>query len=481
MIRRITLLMVFLCFGQIASAQQAPATRPMNVLFICIDDLRPELGCYGSPIKSPHIDALAARGLVFNRAYCQQAVCSPSRTSMLTGRRPDTTKIYDLETHFRATIPDVITLPQWFKQHGYHTRSFGKVYHGKLDDPPSWSVPHSPNRANQYSDPKTIALLTQIGAEMDEVGGKTKGPAHEIANVTSDSDLPDGYIADKAIEAMRQVKDKPFFLAVGFLKPHLPFVAPKRFFDLYPPESIGLSPNPSPPKDVPPIALTNYAELRAYTDMPKKGELSDDQAKELRRAYFACVSWVDSQVGRVLKELDDLGLRDNTIVVIWGDHGWHLGDEGLWCKHTNFEIAARAAFVVSAPGMKSAGKKTNALIEYVDIYPTLCELAKVPLSDGLEGTSFAPLLDDPSRAWKKAAFSQYPRRQDVMGYSMRTDRYRYTEWQKRDNHDEIVARELYDEQADPMEAVNLAGHPNQSATIEQLHAQLQAGWKAAEP
>lgn len=453
----------------------------MNVLFICIDDLRPELGCYGSPIKSPHIDALAARGLVFNRAYCQQAVCSPSRTSMLTGRRPDTTKIYDLETHFRATIPDVITLPQWFKQHGYHTRSFGKVYHGKLDDPPSWSVPHSPNRANQYSDPKTIALLKQIGAEMDEVGGKTKGPAHEIANVTSDSDLPDGYIADKAIEAMRQVKNKPFFLAVGFLKPHLPFVAPKRFFDLYPPESIGLSPNPSPPKDVPPIALTNYAELRAYTDMPKKGELSDDQAKELRRAYFACVSWVDSQVGRVLKELDDLGLRDNTIVVIWGDHGWHLGDEGLWCKHTNFEIAARAAFVVSAPGMKSAGKKTNALIEYVDIYPTLCELAKVPLSDGLEGTSFAPLLDDPSRAWKKAAFSQYPRRQDVMGYSMRTDRYRYTEWQKRDNHDEIVARELYDEQADPMEAVNLAGHPNQSATIEQLHAQLQAGWKAAEP
>ena len=453
----------------------------MNVLFICIDDLRPELGCYGSPIKSPNIDALAARGLVFNRAYCQQAVCSPSRTSMLTGRRPDTTKVYDLETHFRTTIPDVITLPQWFKQHGYHTQSFGKVYHGKLDDPPSWSVPHSPNRASQYSDPKTIALLKEIGAEMDEVGGKTKGPAHEIADVKSDSDLPDGYIADKSIEAMRQVKDKPFFLAVGFLKPHLPFVAPSRFFDLYPPESIGLSPDPSPPKDVPPIALTNYAELRAYTDMPKKGQLSDEEAKELRRAYFACVSWVDSQIGRVLKELDDLGLRDNTIVVIWGDHGWHLGDEGLWCKHTNFEIAARAAFIVSTPTMKPAGKKTDALVEYVDIYPTLCALAKLPLPDGLEGTSFAPLLDDPSRSWKKAAFSQYPRRQDVMGYSMRTDRYRYTEWQKRDNPDEIVARELYDEQADPMETVNLAGHPDQASVVQELHAQLRAGWKAAKP
>jgi arylsulfatase A-like enzyme len=473
--------LAFLLFLVIAALPpQCFAAEKMNVMFFAVDDLRPELGCYGSQVKSPNLDALAKRGLLFNRAYCQQAVCSPSRTSLLTGRRPDTTKIYDLETHFRDTIPDVVTLPQYFMQNGYHAQSFGKVYHGSLNDPKSWSVPHTQNRQPHYSDPKTLEALKKASADTTEVGGKNKGPASEIAEVDSDSQLPDGFIADKAIEAMRQVKDKPFFLAVGFVKPHLPFVAPRRFFDLYPRESIELSPNRKPPQGVPPIALTNFAELRAYSDMPKTGPLSDDQARALRRAYYASISFMDAQVGKVIEELDRLGLREKTIIIVWGDHGWHLGDQGLWCKHTNFEIAARTVMMISVPGAKHAGAKTDALTELIDIYPTLCDLAGLPKPGGLEGTSFAPLLDDPARAWKSAAFSQYPRQKDVMGHSMRTSKYRYTEWQK-GTAKEVVARELYDEEKDPLETVNLANEPQQGETIKTLSAQLNAGWKESAP
>jgi arylsulfatase A-like enzyme len=460
-------------------ADSFAADRP-NILFIAIDDLRPELGCYGSPVKSPNLDALAKRGLLFERAYCQQAVCSPSRTSLLTGRRPDTTRVYDLETHFRKNIPDVVTLPQHFKANGYHTQSFGKIYHGALDDPQSWSVPHTANKASQYSDPKTLADIKRRSATASEVGGRTKGPAFEIAEVDADNKLPDGFIADKAIEAMRQVKDKPFFLAVGFMKPHLPFVAPKRFFDLYPPGSIQLSPNPNAPRDVPALALTNFGELRGYTDIPKgKEPITDQQAKDLRRAYYAATSFMDSQVGRVLEELDKLGLRENTIVIVWGDHGWHLGDLGQWCKHTNFEIATRAAMMISVPKMNHAGAKTAALVEFVDIYPTLCELSGLSLPEGLEGMSFAPLLDDPNRAWKKAAFSQYPRPgQKAMGYTMRTDRYRYTEWVNTGNKS-VIARELYDHRSDPLETKNVAGE--QAEAVKQLSEQLAKGWRDAGP
>ena len=445
--------------------------QKLNVLFIAVDDLRPELGCYGGAVKSPNLDALAAKGLLFNRAYCQQAVCSPSRTSLLTGRRPDTTKVYDLETHFRKTIADVVTLPQYFKQNGYHTQSFGKIFHGGLDDPASWSAPHTENRVRQYSDPKTLAEIKKRGAAGSEVGGKNKGPATEIAQC-ADNELPDGSIADHAIEAMGQMKDKPFFLAVGFLKPHLPFVAPKKYWDMYPPESIALSPNPNRPKDAVPLAMTNFGELRAYTDMPKGDKpLSDEQARNLRRGYYAAASYMDAQVGRLIAELDRLGLREKTIIIVWGDHGWHLGDLSQWCKHTNFEIATRAALMISAPGMKHAGAKTDALTEFVDIYPSLCELAGLKIAGGVQGESFAKLLDDPSRPFKAMAMSQYPRQKDVMGYSMRTDRWRYTEWVKKDKHDEVVARELYDHQSDPGETANVAAA--NADTVKQLSQQLQ--------
>ena len=484
MMRPFLLLVAFLAAGAMPPCGASAAQRP-NVLFIAVDDLRPELGCYGAAhIKSPNIDALAASGITFNRAYCQQAVCSPSRISLMTGRRPDTTKIYDLTTALRKTLPDVVTLPQHFKNHGYHAAGFGKIYHGGLDDQESWSAPHTPNRAMQYGDPKILAQVKQNGAEGWEQGGKNKGPAWEAADV-ADNALPDGYIADKAIAAMRaaaaEAKTKPFFLAVGFEKPHLPFVAPKKYFDLYPPAAqIKLPENNDAPKGAPQLAMTNWAELRPYVGIPKKGPLSDEQAKELIRAYYASVSYVDAQVGRLLDELTRLRLRENTIVILWGDHGYQLGEQGLWCKHTNFENSTRVPLIISAPARKSRGTRSNALVELVDVYPTLCALANLSLPDGLEGTSLVPLLENPEKPLKSAAFSQYPRRDDkVMGYSIRTDRFRYTEWQEdwKSDKPNVIARELYDHEADPRETVNVADDPKHAETIKQLSQQLKAGWK----
>ncbi|MEA2736499.1 MAG: iduronate 2-sulfatase [Humisphaera sp.] len=467
------------------------AAEKMNVLFIAVDDLRPaELGCYGSPhVKSPNIDALAKGGITFNRAYCQQAVCSPSRTSLMTGRRPDTTKIFDLETHFRDTIPDVVTLAQHFKNNGYHAQGFGKIYHGSLNDERSWSVPHTSPSGAAYGDPQIARdiqrrreELTKKGITGRELNRRMKGPAWEAADV-EDEKLPDGSTTAGAIKALGEVKDKPFFLAVGFLKPHLPFVAPKKYFDLYPPaDQIELPENRTAPQNAPEFATTTFGELRGYAGMPKGDEpVSDQQARELIRAYRACVSYTDAQIGKVLAELDRLKLRDNTIVILWGDHGWHLMEQGQWCKHTNFENATRAPLILSIPGHKNAGAKTDAFVEFVDIYPTLCDTAGLSKPDGLEGVSFLPLLDDPKRPWKSAAFSQYPRGQKAMGYSMRTDRYRYTEWQARDDSKQVLARELYDHQADPGETKNVAVEPNRAQTVKELSEQLRRGWRGALP
>jgi len=485
-----------------ALAADAEQPGKFNVLFIAVDDLRPEAGCYGNPlIRTPHIDALAARGTLFNRAYCQQAVCSPSRTSLLTGLRPDTTKVYDLQTHFRLHLPEVVTLPQHFKQHGYDTRGFGKIFHGGLDDPESWTVPHWRPGGPGYGKPETLAAMAEEQKELrgrlgrpvevlqrDPKTGaplrvsrpkfRVRGPAWEDPDV-ADNALPDGKTTDRAIETLRQLKDKRFFLAVGYLKPHLPFVAPKKYYDLYRREDLKLAPNPLPPKDVPAMALTSWGELRNYKGIPKKGPLSDEMALDLIHGYYAATSFVDAQIGRLIGELDRLELRDRTVIVLWGDHGWQLGEHGLWCKHTNFEIAARVPMLFSVPGQKRAGAKTGALAEFVDIYPTLSDLCGLPAPEGLEGTSLAPVIEAPDRPWKTAAFSQYPRGR-VMGYSMRTDRYRYTEWQPRDGG-RPVATELYDHQNDPQENVNVAGLPENEELIGKLGKQLREGWRTAAP
>lgn len=491
---------ILLPFGRPSSSPAAE--QKLNVLFIAVDDLRPQLGCYGDPlVKTPNIDALAATGTIFRRAYCQQAVCSPSRTSLLTGRRPDTTKIYELQTHFRVHLPDVVTLPQHFKNAGYRAQSFGKIYHGGLDDPQSWSAPAWFPDGPGYGKPETLAALTEKRLQMKAEGKsenrkvlrkdpktgtvlkraipkhRVRGPAWEAPDVP-DNELPDGKTADRAIQVMRESKDEPFFLAVGFVKPHLPFVAPKKYFDLYPPEKIKLAKNPHPPKDMPDIASTNWGELRNYEGMPPKGPVSDEDARRLIRAYYAAVSYIDAQVGRLMNELDRLDLRNNTVVVLWGDHGWQLGEHGFWCKHTNFELAARAPLIVAGTTQKQKGAQSNALVEFVDIYPTLCELAGLPLPSGLEGTSLVPLLDDPDRPWKPAAFSQYPRGK-IMGYSMRTDRYRYTEWRPQDGPPEHV--ELYDHQTDPDENVNVAHLEKNKNIVKKLSDMLQQGWQAATP
>jgi arylsulfatase A-like enzyme len=485
--------------GWFLAANAAEPKRP-NVLMIAVDDWRPEAGCYGNAlIQTPNIDRLAARGTVFNRAYCQQAVCSPSRTSLMLGRRPDTTRVYDLQTHFRRNLPDVVTLTQHFIDHGYHAQGLSKIYHGGLNDPKSWSVPHWSPKRPDYGKPETLRAVAEENKRLREEHGpatevlerdpktgavlklsppkfRARGPAWEDPDVADDA-MADGETAERAVETLKSLKDKPFFLAVGFLKPHLPFVAPKKYFDLYRRDQLSLASNPFPPKDCPAMALMDWGELRAYKDIPAKGPLGDATALDLIHGYYAATSYTDAQIGRVLDELRRQGLNDNTIVVLWGDHGWQLGEHGLWCKHTNFEIAARAPLIIAAPGQKSAGSKTDALAEFVDIYPTLCDLCSLPLPDGLEGISLRPTLDDPQARVKKAAFSQYPRGK-AMGYSMRTDRYRYTEWRAATGT--VLERELYDHQADPQENVNLAGQPERQELIAQLAQQLKDGWKVAQ-
>ncbi len=276
---------------------------------------------------------------------------------------------------------------------------------------------------------------------------------------------------------LRDAKDRPFFLAVGFLKPHLPFIAPKKYWDLYRRDEIPAAPNPVAPEGAPKSALPDWGELRAYDGIPRTGPLSEAQARLLKHGYYACVSYMDAQLGRVLDELDRLGLRETTVVVLWGDHGWKLGDHGAWCKHTNFEIDTHAPLICTAPGRAGAGTSSRALVEFVDIYPSLCELAGLPLPPHLEGTSFAPLLDAPGRPWKSAVFSQYPRG-PLMGYTMRTDRYRFTRWLAKDGTES--ARELYDHQADPLENRNVAGAPANQALVAELAERMQAGWKAVQ-
>ena len=457
-------------------AAPGAAEDRFNVLFIAIDDLKPLLGCFGrEDVRSPHIDRLAARGTVFERTYCQQAVCAPSRASLMSGCRPDTTRVWDLRTPMRKAMPDVLTLPQHFKAHGYTTVSLGKIYHHYMkDDPLAWSEP-AERPSGEW---KGRGYLTPEAQGIAARHDKGRGPAYECADVPDEA-YPDGVVATEAVAALRRLKDEPFFLAVGFYKPHLPFNAPKRYWDMYPPETIDLAGNPFKPKGAPDLAMTNWGELRNYPGMPKKGDLTQDQARTLIRGYKACVSYTDAQIGRVLAELDRLGLAGRTVVVLWGDHGWHLGDHGQWCKHTNFESATRAPLILASPRI-DGGKRTRRLAEFVDIYPSVCALAGLAVPGHCEGTSLEPLMRDPDREWKSAAFSQYPRGRGIMGYSMRTDRYRYTEWQHRKTGD-VVAAELYDHQADPQENVNLAAAGEHKDLLARLSAQLKAGWKAARP
>ncbi len=467
------------------------------MLFIAVDDLRPALNCYGAThIQSPNIDRLAARGVRFDRAYCQQAVCAPSRISLMTGMRPDSTTVIDLEHPLREVIPDALSVAHHFKNNGYETMSLGKIYHHHGDDPEAWSMPDwHPRRESwsgtwqAYADPKSAAIIGQHNQAQQEAYAAAQkagrpgraprlgyGPAYESPGIP-DNEYPDGMVAEKAVEEMRRLRDRPFFLAAGFVKPHLPFNAPKKYWDLYDPASIELPAQRNWPAGSPEIARMSWGELKAYAGIPLDGSpVPDDLARTLIHGYYACVSFMDAQVGLMLDELDSLGLTDNTAIVLWGDHGWKLADYGAWCKHTNFEIDTRVPMIFSDPDHRSAaGQGTTALTEFVDIYPTLSELCGLPVPAHCEGSSVAPLLADPEREWKRAAFSQYPRQsQQVMGYSMRTPQYRYTEWIERASG-EVKARELYDHSAGPIAALNLAGDPANASLVERMSALLDQG------
>lgn len=455
------------------------AAKP-NVLLICVDDLKPLLGCYGDTVvKSPNIDRLAKRGVLFEKAYCNQAVCSPSRNALLTGLRPQALGIYELTTNFRKAAPDAVTLPQHFKANGYRAEAMGKIFHvghGNVNDVASWSVPH-------YT-PKTISYalkendLPQSTREQALFENKTeawklpRGAATEAADVP-DNKYGDGMIADEAIqrlEAAKQKPEEPFFLAVGFLKPHLPFVAPKKYWDLYDPASFKLPALQKAPEGAPEFAPTTWGELRQYKDVPEKGPLSEKEALHLIHGYHAATSYMDAQLGRVLDALDASGFAQNTIIVLWGDHGWHLGDHGMWCKHTNYEQAGRIPVIVAAPGIQPA--RAQALIESCDIYPTLAELAQLPAPPQGDGRSFASVLRDPKASVRDHAIHVYPRGGGLIGRAIRTQRHRLVEWKKPGDAPENAVLELYDYEADPAETKNLAAEqPEVVAGLRKLLAQ----------
>jgi choline-sulfatase len=493
------------------TAPKTEAKRP-NVLFIAVDDLRPELGCYGSThVKSPNIDRLAGGGVTFGRAYCQQAVCNPSRASLLTGLRPDTTKVHDLYTDFRDTIPDAITLPQHFKQNGYHTAAIGKIYHNTLPDDLSWSEPklqiegypfdpdavylREENIAKQEARKQEIIAAGKQDRYIDRFGHwYLKTVATECIDVP-DNAYFDGAQTDVAIERIAELKksDKPFFLGVGYYRPHLPFNAPKKYWDMYQRDQIPLADNRFLPEGAPPMAINTMQELRSYTDFkqaprPHDGELSEDEQRLLRHGYLASVSYIDAQIGRLLDALEKEGIADDTIIVLWGDHGWKLGEHRSWCKMTNYEIDTRVPMIFSAPGTRARGAKCDRLVEFVDIYPTLCDLAGLDTPSQLEGTSAVPLLNDPAREWKSAAFSQFlregkwvaPDGVEYMGYTIRTDRYRYVEWHRRGD-EQVTATELYDHSTDPGENKNIAGVADNADLVRELSKKLKVGWRAARP
>ena len=462
------------------------AVEKPNVLLICVDDLKPLLGCYGDQtVKSPNFDRLAARGIIFERAYCNQAVCAPSRNALMTGRRPTTLGIYDLGTNFRKAAPDAITLTRHFMQHGYRAEGLGKIFHvghGNHEDPASWSVPHWHAKSIAYVLPESRAKegLTREEALFANKSPEKlpRGAAYEAADVADDG-YPDGRIAAEAITRLRAAKehaDTPFFLAVGFLKPHLPFCAPKKYWDLYDRAAFKLPDRRRPPDGAPSYAPQFGGELRQYKDIPEKGPLDDELRRTLIHGYHAGVSYVDAQLGKVLDALDEMDLTKNTIIVLWGDHGWHLGDHGMWCKHTNYEQAARIPLIVAGPGI-AQGRATG-LVESVDLYPTLAELAALPEPAGVEGRSFVAALHDPSAPTKDHVMHCYPRGERV-GRALRTVQYRLVEWKVPSKDAETADIELYDYEADPFETKNLAAEKPE--VVAKLRAILSERYPEAKP
>ena len=514
-------------------AQQA--NKP-NVLFIAIDDLKPILGCYGDKmIKTPNIDRLAKMGTVFMSNYCQQAVCGPTRASLMTGKRPDYTKVWDLMTPMRDVNPDILSLPQYLITQGYSTQGIGKVYDPRdVDkdlDKPSWSVPFFETDADyfdaatgtpvagQYQSKKSKEQAEKFAKEATAKGLKGKEAKQYVIErvrpTTECLDVPDNAYEDganalksKDILITLSKSTQPFFFAVGFHKPHLPFVAPKKYWDLYKREDMPVARFQEKSKNGVDMAYHSGSEMRLYTDIPELLSFTDqkpfgltlplDKQKELIHGYYAAVSYSDAQVGILLNTLDSLGLTKNTIVVLWGDHGWHLGDHNLWCKHTNFEQATHSPLMIAAPGFKP--NVTKSMTEHLDIFPTVCDLVGAKIPEVLDGKSLVPLMKNPKATIMEYAVSQYPRssvqlekerlgygKANYMGYSIRDNRYRYTIWMGKDfrsnmpfKKELVVGVELYDYKVDPDETVNVVNDKKYASISKKMEGEMIQFFKTQE-
>jgi uncharacterized sulfatase len=458
--------------GVAACARREHSGPPPNVLLIASDDLNNTLGCYGHPVvRTPHLDGLASRGVVFERAYCQFPFCGPSRASVLTGLRPDSSGVRTNDkVDFRETVPEAVTLPQLFKNAGRRSMRVGKIFHMGVpggvgtpayQDPPSWDVSISPPGLEDESPGEGANLTPDV----------RRGIAMQWIRTADGKGQADETAADTAIEMLEQSAGEPFFLGLGFVRPHVPFVAPGRFFDQYSVDDVALARNPDDDLDDIPAPAKN---LRPF--LWNHMGMNEAQQREALRGYYASVSFMDEQVGRTLDTLERLGIADNTVVAFFGDHGWSLGEHTHWQKMGLMEEAVRAPLIVSAPGRKGAGRKSRALVEFVDIYPTLAELGGIEAPETLEGLSLAPLLDEPDRPWKRAAFSQVEWEDRIYGRTVRSDRYRYTAWEG-----DGGGEELYDHEGDPGEFRNLAEEAEFAEALEEHRAMLAAGWKAAGP
>lgn len=491
-----------LSLGTIAFTGITHAENRPNILFIAVDDLKPDLGCYGkSYVKTPNFDRLAASGVTFLNSHCNQAVCGPSRASLMTGLRPDRTKVHDLKTVTREVTPWITTLPEHFKNNGYITAGAGKIYDprsvDKKSDAPSWSKPfrlynlnYNPNHPKPvsaaYQGPEFHKALKEItaagikgyGPILKELVKRDLHPAVESCDVPDDA-YTDGAIRKQGVKFIRELggqggKKKPFFIAVGFKKPHLPFVAPKKYWDLYQREEVPLAPFQKFAIDAPEFAYHDSNELRSYGGIPANGPLNEAKQRELIHGYYACISYIDAQIGMLLDELKQRDLMKNTIIVLWGDHGWHLGDHGIWCKHTNYEQATRSPLIFSGPGIPK-GKTSNAPTEFVDIFPTLCELTGIPMLDNLDGISAKPVLTQSKPKVRDFAISQFGRGK-AMGYAFRDEQYRYIVWPLKkgklppENIDNNKGEELYDYKTDPLEKKNIASDPTQADRIKMFRA-----------
>lgn len=470
------LVAMWLCAASVAAVEK---DRP-NVLFIAVDDLRPILGCHGHPmVKSPNMDRLAGEGLLFNRAYCQAALCMPSRSSLLSGYRPETLRNKAGPLMGKAPA-GTVTLPRLFRDAGYTTVSVGKIYHYNDDDPEGWVRRHMDTFAESgqychgycagYQSTENLERLPNYFRPRRGPTAALPRPSTSECLERSDEECPDGVIARRAIEELREfaARGEPFFLAVGFYRPHMPWTAPKRYWDLYDREGVRLPVDFQGPDDG--IPRGDWDEVRRYGDIPEQGQVSEAKAREMIHAYYASVSFVDAQIGKVLDELRRLGLERNTVILLWSDNGWNLGDHNRWSKPTNFETCARITMMLSVPGMPRK-QKTDALVELIDIYPSLCDLCHIPAPGYLEGTSFAPLLLSPGRPWKSAAFTCLI---DYATLSIRTDRFRLIRHAR-------GQLELYDHDNDPGERSNLASDPSSQAVVQGLQKALSAGWRSARP